>query len=218
MNPKKKSEAPLILRNLFDKAILVADPMQTIPRYLPQKPTGKVIVIGAGKASARMAESVESQWGVCEGIIITRYGYGRPTKGIEIVEASHPVPDENGVNATNRILDMVNSLSDDDFVLCLISGGASALLCSPIAPLTLAEKQSINRSLLACGASIDKINLVRKHLSNVKGGQLAAAAYPAKVLSLILSDVPGDDIQFIGSGPTAGDNSTFEQALKILSN
>lgn len=217
MNPQKQTEAPLILRRLFNKAVLVADPMHTMPRYLPQKPTGRVIVIGAGKASARMAESVEAHWGACEGIIITRYGYGRPTKGIEIIEASHPVPDENGVNATNRILDMMNSLSDDDFVICLISGGASALLCSPIASLTLAEKQSINRSLLACGASIDKINLVRKHFSNVKGGQLAAAAYPAKMLSLILSDVPGDDIQFIGSGPTVGDNSTFEQALKILS-
>ena len=149
MNPQNKSEAPFILRRLFDKAILVADPMQTIPSFLPQKPSGKVIVIGAGKASARMAESVESHWGACEGIIITRYGYGRPTKGIEIVEASHPVPDETGVIYTNRILDMLNSLNDDDFVLCLISGGASALLCSPIASLTLAEKQSINRSLLA---------------------------------------------------------------------
>ena len=217
MNPQKQTEAPLILRRLFNKAVLVADPMHTMPRYLPQKPTGRVIVIGAGKASARMAESVESHWGACEGIIITRYGYGRPTKGIEIIEASHPVPDENGVNATNRILDMMNSLSDDDFVICLISGGASALLCSPIACLTLEEKQNINRSLLDCGASIDKINLVRKHLSNVKGGQLAAAAYPAKMLSLILSDVPGDDIQFIGSGPTVGDNSTFKQAMKILS-
>ncbi len=217
MNSQKQIEAPLILRRLFNKAVLVADPMRTIPHYLPQKPPGKVIVIGAGKASARMAESVESHWGACEGIIITRYGYGRPTKGIQIIEASHPVPDENGVNATNRILDMVNSLSEDDFVLCLISGGASALLCSPIASLTLEEKQNINRSLLACGASIDKINLVRKHFSNVKGGQLAAAAYPAKMLSLILSDVPGDDIQFIGSGPTVGDSSTFEQALKILS-
>ena len=217
MNPQNKSEAPLILRKLFDKAVLVADPMQTIPRFLPQKPTGKIIVIGAGKASARMAESVETQWGACEGIIITRYGYGRPTKAIEIVEAAHPVPDENGVNATNRILDIVKCLDEDDFVLCLISGGASALLCSPIDSITLAEKQNINRRLLACGASIDKINLVRKHFSNVKGGQLAAAVYPAKMLSLILSDVAGNEIQFIGSGPTVGDNSTFEQALKILS-
>ena len=217
MNPPKKSEVSLILRKLFDKAVLVADPMQSISRYLPQKPSGRVIVIGAGKASARMAEAVECEWGACEGIIITRYGYARPTRGIEIIEASHPVPDENGVNATNKILDMMYSLSEDDFVLCLISGGASALLCSPLASLTLEEKQNINRSLLASGAPIDKINLVRKHLSNIKGGQLAAAAYPAKMLCLILSDVPGDNIQFIGSGPTVGDKSTFGEALKILS-
>ena len=206
-----------ILHKLYDHAVSVADPMLTVPSYLPEKPRGRVIVVGAGKASARMAEAVETVWGSCEGIIITRYGYGRPTKGIQIIEASHPVPDENGVIATKKILDLMNDLNENDFVLCLISGGASALLCAPSDIITLAEKQSINNSLLTSGAPIEKINLVRKHLSKVKGGKLAAAAYPAKMLSLILSDVPGDDIQFIGSGPTVGDESTPAEALKILS-
>lgn len=206
-----------ILHKLYDHAVSVADPMLKVPSYLPEKPRGKVIVVGAGKASARMAEAVETVWGACEGIIITRYGYGRPTKGIQIIEASHPVPDENGVIATKKILDLMNDLNENDFVLCLISGGASALLCAPSDIITLAEKQSINNSLLTSGAPIEKINLVRKYLSKVKGGKLAAAAYPAKMLSLILSDVPGDDIQFIGSGPTVGDESTPAEALKILS-
>ena len=206
-----------ILHKLYDHAVSVADPMLTVPSYLPEKPRGKVIVVGAGKASARMAEAVETVWGSCEGIIITRYGYGRPTKGIQIIEASHPVPDENGVIATKKILDLMNDLNENDFVLCLVSGGASALLCAPSDIITLAEKQSINNSLLTSGAPIEKINLVRKHLSKVKGGKLAAAAYPAQMLSLILSDVPGDDIQFIGSGPTVGDVSTPGEALKILS-
>ena len=206
-----------ILHKLYDHAVSVADPMLTVPSYLPEKPRGKVIVVGAGKASARMAEAVETVWGDCEGVIITRYGYGRPTKGIEIIEASHPVPDENGVIATKKILDLMNDLNENDFVLCLVSGGASALLCAPSDIITLAEKQSINNSLLTSGAPIEKINLVRKHLSKVKGGKLAAAAYPAQMLSLILSDVPGDDIQFIGSGPTVGDESTPAEALKILS-
>ena len=206
-----------ILHKLYDHAVSVADPMLTVPSYLPEKPGGKVIVVGAGKASARMAEAVETVWGGCEGIIITRYGYGRPTKEIQIIEASHPVPDENGVIATKKILDLMNDLNENDFVLCLISGGASALLCAPSDIITLEEKQSINNSLLTSGAPIEKINLVRKHLSKVKGGKLAAAAYPAKMLSLILSDVPGDDIQFIGSGPTVGDESTPAEALKILS-
>ena len=208
---------PPILRKLFDQAIEAADPMHSLCDYLPKKPSGRVIVIGAGKASARMAEAVESVWGKCEGLVITCYGYGRPCKGIEIVEAAHPVPDEAGFHSTKRILNLLNSLDENDFVLCLISGGASALLCAPSGALNLTEKQTINKRLVECGAPIDKINIVRKHLSIVKGGQLAAAAYPAKMLSLILSDVPGDDIRHIGSGPTAGDQSTCQQALRILS-
>jgi len=207
---------PLILRNLFDRAVAAADPMETIFEHLPKKPSGRVVIIGAGKASARMAEAVERVWGECSGIVITRYGYKRPCKGIEIVEAAHPVPDESGVEATKKMLELMHGLSEDDFVLCLISGGASALLCAPSSEITLAEKQHINHSLLESGAPIDQINIVRKHLSAVKGGQLAAAAYPARMLSLILSDVPGDDIQFIGSGPTVGDTSTCQQALQII--
>ena len=216
MTSSYSSQAELILRRLFEHAIFTADPMETIAEYLPKKPSGRVVIIGAGKASARMAEAVEHVWGKCEGIVITRYGYGRPCKGIKIIEAGHPVPDETGVKATQKIVELMLGLGEDDFVLCLISGGASALLCAPSGTLTLAEKQHINESLLASGAPIAQINIVRKHLSAIKGGQLAAAAYPAKMLSLILSDVPGDDIQFIGSGPTVGDTSTCQQALQII--
>ena len=212
----KNPNAPLILSNLFDRAVAAADPMKTIFEHLPEKPSGRVVVIGAGKASARMAEAVEQVWDECDGIVVTRYGYGRPCKGIKIVEAAHPIPDETGVNATKKMLKLIDGLGEDDFVLCLISGGASALLCAPSGTLTLAEKQRINHNLLASGAPINQINIVRKHLSAVKGGQLAAAAYPARMLSLILSDVPGDDIQFIGSGPTVGDTSTCQQALQIM--
>ena len=212
----KNPNAPHILRNLFDRAVAAADPMKTIFEHLPEKPSGRVVVIGAGKASARMAEAVEQVWNECDGIVVTRYGYGRPCKGIKIVEAAHPIPDETGVKATKKMLELIDGLGEDDFVLCLISGGASALLCAPSGTLTLAEKQHINHSLLASGAPINQINIVRKHLSAVKGGQLAAAAYPARMLSLILSDVPGDDIQFIGSGPTVGDTSTCQQALQIM--
>ena len=204
------------LRQLFDRAVEVADPMRSLAGFLPEKPKGRVLVIGAGKASARMAEAVEAAWGPCEGLVITRYGYGRPCKGIEIVEAAHPVPDQAGVTATARMLDLVSGLSPDDFVLALISGGASALLCAPAEGLTLAEKQAVNAALLASGAPISAMNTLRKHLSRVKGGQLAAAAYPARMLALMISDVPGDDPAFIGSGPTVGDTSTAEDARSIL--
>lgn len=204
------------LRQLFDKAVEVADPMRSLARFLPERPQGRVIVIGAGKASARMAEAVEAAWGPCEGLVITRYGYGRPCRGIEIVESAHPVPDQNGLAATARMLDLVKTAGEGDFVLALISGGASALLVAPAEGVTLAEKQAVNAALLASGAPIDKMNTVRKHLSRVKGGQLAAAAYPARMLSLLISDVPGDDPAFIGSGPTIGDASTPADAIAIL--
>lgn len=205
-----------LLRSLFDRAVEVADPMKSLARFLPEKPAGRTIVIGAGKASARMAEAVEAEWGACDGLVITRYGYGRPTKGIEIVEAEHPVPDEAGEHATQRMLDLVKGLGRDDFVLALISGGASALLTAPVGDITLAEKQSVNQALLASGAPIGQMNVVRKHLSKVKGGQLAAAAYPANMLALLLSDVPGDDPAEIGSGPTVGDESGSDAAKEIL--
>ena len=204
------------LRRLFDRAVEVADPMRSLARFLPEKPKGRVLVIGAGKASARMAEAVEAAWGPCDGLVITRYGYARPCKGIEIVEAAHPVPDLAGVDATRRMLGLLNSLSEDDTVLALISGGASALLCAPAQGMTLAEKQQVNAALLASGAPIVAMNTVRKHLSRVKGGQLSAAAYPAKLLALMISDVPGDDPAFIGSGPTVGDATTPDDARAIL--
>lgn len=204
------------LRSLFDRAVEVADPMRSLAGFLPEKPKGRLIVVGAGKASARMAEAVEAAWGSCDGLVITRYGYARPCKGIEIVEAAHPVPDEAGVRATRRMLDLLQGLGEGDTVLALISGGASALLCAPAEGMTLAEKQQVNAALLSSGAPISQMNTVRKHLSRVKGGQLAAAAYPARMLALMISDVPGDDPAFIGSGPTVGDASTPDDARAIL--
>jgi glycerate 2-kinase len=205
-----------LLRTLFTQAVAAADPIKVIPEALPFKPEGRVVIIGAGKASARMAEAVEQKWGPCEGLVITRYGYARPCKQIEIVEASHPVPDQAGVQATTRMLSLLAGLDEDDFVLCLISGGGSSLLVSPAGEISLEEKQAINSALLASGAPIGKMNVVRKHLSRVKGGQLAAAAYPAKMLTLMISDVPGDDPAGIASGPTVGDFGTAEQARAII--
>jgi glycerate 2-kinase len=210
------SDPAAFLRHLFDRAVEVADPMRSLAAYLPEKPKGRTLVIGAGKASARMAEAVEAAWGPCEGLVITRYGYARPCHGIEIVEAAHPVPDEVGARATLRMLAQVSNLGADDFVLALISGGASALLCAPAEGLSLAEKQAVNAALLASGAPISAMNTVRKHLSRVKGGQLAAAAYPARMLALMISDVPGDDPALIGSGPTVGDATTAADARAIL--
>jgi hydroxypyruvate reductase len=206
----------LFLRALFDRAIEVADPMRSLAQYLPPKPCGRVLVVGAGKASARMAEAVEAAWGPCDGLVITRYGYGRPCRGIEIVEAAHPVPDEAGARATQRMLDLLAALGPDDFVLALISGGASALLVAPVDGVTLADKKAVNAGLLASGAPITLMNTVRKHLSRVKGGQLAAAAYPARMLCLMISDVPGDDPAFIGSGPTVGEGSGPADAQAVL--
>lgn len=204
------------LRQLFDRAVEVADPMRSLAQRLPPRPSGRVVVVGAGKASARMAEAVEAAWGPCDGLVITRYGYARPCAGIEIVEAAHPVPDASGQAATARMMDLLHSLGSDDFVLCLISGGASALLVAPANGVTLSEKQAVNAALLASGAPIDKMNTVRKHLSRVKGGQLAAAAHPARMLTLMISDVPGDDPAFIGSGPTVGEATTPADAQTIL--
>ena len=204
------------LRQLFDRAVLVADPMRSLAGVLPDRPQGRVLVIGAGKASARMAEAVEAAWGPCDGLVITRYGYARPCQGIKVVEAAHPVPDQAGVDATARMLDLLQGLTKRDFVLALISGGASALLCAPATDLTLADKQAVNAALLASGAPILAMNTVRKHLSRVKGGQLAAAAYPAQMLALMISDVPGDDPAFIGSGPTVGGPTTPADALAVL--
>lgn len=204
-----------LLRAMFDAALVAADPMQVVPAHLPERPAGRVVVVGAGKASARMAEAVERVWGPCEGLVITRYGYARPCAGIEIVEAAHPVPDAAGVEATARLLRLLKGLGPDDLVLALISGGASALLVAPREGMTLAEKQAVNEALLASGAPIGQMNVVRKHLSRVKGGQLAAAC-PARMVALMISDVPGDDPAMIGSGPTVGDSSTASEACAIM--
>lgn len=209
-------EPPCLLRDLFECAVAVADPIHIVAAHLPPKPAGRVVVVGAGKASARMAEAVEAAWGPCEGLVITRYGHARPCHGIEIVEAAHPVPDILGVTATERMLDMLRSLEKGDLVLALISGGASSLLCAPADGLTLADKQTVNAALLASGVPIDGMNTVRKHLSRVKGGQLAAAAAPASMLVLMISDVPGDNSATIGSGPAIAEASTSIDARAIL--
>ena len=204
------------LRGLFAKAVEVADPMQSLHLALPPKPEGRVLVVGAGKASARMAEAVEAAWGPCEGLVITRYGYARPCKGIEIVEAAHPVPDMAGVKATRRMLGLLEEAGEDTFVLALISGGGSALLCAPAGGITLEEKQALTADLLASGAPIGEINGIRKEISAVKGGRLAAAAHPARMLSLMISDVPGDDPGDIASGPTVGHDGSAARALAAL--
>jgi hydroxypyruvate reductase len=207
---------PELLRALFDRAVAVADPMQSLAAALPPKPPGRVVVIGAGKASARMAEAVEAEWGRCEGLVITRYGYARPCQGIEIVEAAHPVPDAAGVAATRRMLDLLATVGEGDFVLALISGGGSALLCAPADGIMLAEKQALTQGLLASGAPIGEINGIRKEISAVKGGRLAAAAWPARMLTLLISDVPGDDPGDIASGPTVGHRGDAARALAVL--
>lgn len=203
------------LRHLFDTAVATADPMRIIPDCLPEKPAGRVVVVGAGKASARMAEAVETSWGPCEGLVLTRYGYQRPCKGIEILQAAHPVCDAAGIAATQRILALLDSLTPGDFVLTLISGGGSALLCAPAGDMGLADKQAVNRALLASGAPIAQMNVVRKHLSRVKGGQLAAAT-KARMLVLMISDVAGDNPADIASGVTVGESSSAGEARAIL--
>jgi hydroxypyruvate reductase len=206
-----------LLRQLFDAAIESAQPAVCVPRWLPARPRGRVLVIGAGKASAAMARAVERHWqGPLDGLVVTRYGYKVACQSVEIVEAAHPVPDEAGLRAAQRMLERVHGLTPDDLVLCLISGGGSALLPMPLPGLTLVDKQAINRELLRCGASISEMNCVRRHLSAIKGGRLAAACHPARVVNLLISDVPGDDATDIASGPTVGDPTSCDDALAII--
>ena len=206
-----------LLARLCDAAIAAAQPSLCLPAHLPARPKGRTIVVGAGKASAAMAAAVEANWhGPLQGLVLTRYGHGCPCEHIEIVEAAHPVPDRAGFEAAARIHDMVQNLTPDDLVLCLISGGGSALLSAPAAGISLAEKQAVNKALLASGAPIGEMNCLRKHLSAIKGGRLAASAYPAKVVSLLISDVPGDDPSTVASGPTVADPTTRADALAIL--
>lgn len=212
-----KNNQRAFLENLFRAAVAAADPKLCIKGHLPEKPPGRTIVIGAGKASAAMAAAVETHWdGPLEGLVITRYGHGVPCSHIEIVEASHPVPDAAGQAAAARIVGLVSGLNEDDLVLCLISGGGSALMSAPAQGLNLEDKQDLNRQLLACGATISEMNCVRKHLSAVKGGRLAAAAYPARVVSLLISDIPGDDPAAVASGPTVPDPTTAADARAIV--
>ena len=212
--------AQALLRRMFDAAIASAQPALCIPPHLPAAPKGRLIVIGAGKASAAMAQAVEAHWpgdrSRLEGLVVTRYGYAVPCRHIEIVEAAHPVPDAAGQSAAKRMLHLVSDLHEDDLVLCLISGGGSALLPLPAAGLSLEDKMALNRALLASGATISEMNCLRRHLSAIKGGRLAAACHPARVLTLLISDVPGDDPINIASGPTVGDPTTCDDALAIV--
>lgn len=205
------------LRRLFEAAIDAAQPARCIPPQLPSAPRGKLVVIGAGKASAAMARAVEDHWpSPLSGLVVTRYGYGVPCERIEIVEAAHPVPDAAGLAAARRIHDLAQGLTPDDLVLCLISGGGSSLLALPLDGLSLEDKQQVNRALLKSGASISEMNCVRRHLSAIKGGRLAAACHPARVLNLLISDVPGDNPIDIASGPTVPDPTTCADALAII--
>lgn len=205
------------LRHLFSVAVAAADPARCLPQHLPAERNGRLIVLGAGKASAAMALALEAHWpGPLEGLVVTRYGFGAPCSRIEIVEAAHPVPDAAGQAAAVRILERVRGLGPDDQVLALISGGGSALLAAPASGITLEDKRALTSALLKSGASIHEINCVRKHLSAVKGGRLAAAAWPAPVLTLAISDVAGDDPEVIASGPTVGDPTTCADALAVL--
>ncbi|MDQ7080776.1 MAG: glycerate kinase [Paracoccaceae bacterium] len=205
------------LRELFDVAVAAASPTRAIPQHIPEPPAGRCVVVGAGKASAAMARAFEQHYpGRCEGLVITRYGHAVACDEIEIIEAAHPVPDTAGVAATARIMDIARGLGPDDLLVALISGGGSSLLTLPAPGLGLADKQAVNAALLASGLPIDRMNLLRKHLSAIKGGRLAATAWPAPVLVLMISDVPGDDPGTIASGPTVGDETTLEQARAVL--
>jgi glycerate 2-kinase len=212
------ASARMALCAMFDAAVAAADPRSVLAAHLPDKPRGRCVVVGGGKSAALMAAALEDAWPdvPLEGTVVTRYGHAVPTRRIEVIEASHPVPDVNSERGARRLLQQVRGLGPDDLVLALISGGASALLALPAPGLTLADKQAVNRDLLACGARIGEMNCLRKHLSGIKGGRLAAAAAPARVLTLAISDVPGDDPAVIGSGPTVPDPTTFADARAIV--
>jgi hydroxypyruvate reductase len=210
-------DARPLLRSMFDAAIACAQPAVCVPAHLPAAPRGRMFVIGAGKASAAMARAVEDHWpGALSGLVVTRHGYAVACDRIEVIEAAHPVADEAGLRGARRMLDLVQGLSADDLVLCLISGGGSALLPLPLPGLTLADEQELCRALLKCGAPIAEMTCVRRHLSAVKGGRLAAACHPARVSTLLISDVPGDRPLDIASGPTVGDPTTCADALRIV--
>lgn len=205
------------LTGLFDAAVKAADPQHCISGHLPEKPKGRTVVIGTGKGAAQLAQAFEQAWdGPLEGVVVTRYGYGAPCRTIEVLEASHPVPDANGLAASQRLLECVSGLTEDDLVIALICGGGSALLPAPPEGLTLDDEIVLNEALLASGAPISAMNAIRKHVSRIKGGRLAAAAHPARVVSLLVSDVPGDDPAQIASGPTVPDAMSRGEALALI--
>jgi glycerate 2-kinase len=214
---RKSPEPGIFLRDLLQAALRAADPSLQIKGHLPPPPKGRTIVVGAGKGSAAMAMGLEADWpGPLEGLVIVPYGYGAPTGRIKVVEAAHPIPDAAGQKAARTLLELVAGLSEDDLVLALFSGGGSALMALPAPTLSLDDKRSVTRALLMCGAPIHEINCVRKHLSAVKGGRLAAAAWPARVHALVVSDVAGDDPSVIASGPTVPDPTSAADAAEIL--
>lgn len=205
------------LTSIFEAAVAAADPKRTIREHLPQPPKGRTIVIGAGKGAAQMAAAFEKVWeGPLEGLVVTRYGYSAPTQRIEVTEAAHPVPDKAGLDAAQRLLRQVEGLSADDLVVALVCGGGSALLPAPAGSLTLEDEIAVNEALLASGAPISVMNAIRKHVSAIKGGRLAARAHPARVVSLIVSDIPGDNPALVASGPTVPDAASRADALKAI--
>jgi len=207
---------PDLLRGLFEAAVAAADPAKVVPPHLPSPPPGRTLVLAAGKAAASMARAVEQcRPNDIEGIAVTRYGHGVDCQLIQVVEAGHPLPDEAGQGVASRFLSAAADLGPDDLLLFLLSGGASALLVEPLPGLSLADKRAINRALLEAGAPIAEMNCLRKHLSAIKGGRLAAAAAPARVMTLAISDVPGDDPAVIGSGPTSADPTSCADALAV---
>ena len=211
MTPEK------LLKAMFKAGVDAALPSLCVPAHLPPRPKGRTVIIGGGKASGAMAKALEDAWdGPLDGVVVTRYGYRLPTERLEVVEAAHPVPDQAGREAAKRIFEAVQGLTEDDLVLALISGGGSALLAAPAEGISLEDKQAVNKALLASGATISEMNTVRKHLSAIKGGRLARAAYPANVVALMISDVPGDDASIIASGPTVPDPSTNADAIAIV--
>ena len=206
-----------LLEDLFKAAVVAAQPGPAVKAHLPSRPAGRTIVIGAGKASAQMARAFEEAWdGPIDGLVVTRYGYGTPCERIEIVEAAHPVPDNAGFLAARRVMEKLAGLSPDDLVVALISGGGSALLPAPAAGLTFEDEQAVNQALLASGAPIGVMNAIRNELSLVKGGRLAAMAHPARVATLVVSDVPGDDPALVASGPTVPLATTRERVRKLV--
>ncbi len=211
-----------LLRSLFNLAILEAQPASFMRHYLPKRPSGKLIVVGAGKAAASMAAAFEREWMDAHpqvpftGVVVTRYGYSVPTSVIRVIEAAHPVPDAASLMGGQAILEAVSDAGPEDTIVALVSGGGSALVCAPVEGVTLADKQALNKALLRSGASIQVMNCIRKHVSRIKGGRLARAAMPAKLVTLMMSDIPGDDVSSIASGPTVSDETTLAMAREFI--